>query len=154
MKQHRVSSMAVLCLALSSTIISCQKEDLTSPTATSTPGTGTIDTGTEPLAAGMTATNSLATTSTTTPNSAFSLPYYRTINWDGRSNGNFGLTEAKVDLGPTAYWKVTSASQSQTYNKMLQTTLLKNTLTAGSVMSKVDIPDAPTYSISYDMQFA
>ncbi|TCJ13604.1 hypothetical protein EPD60_12460, partial [Flaviaesturariibacter flavus] len=134
MKQHRVSSLAFLCLALSTTVISCKKDDILPAdqqvTATPTPGIST-----EGLAANATGTNTLATTATTA-NTGFVLPYYRSINWDGRADGLYSQTQASADLGPTAYWKVTSASQTQTYSKMLQTTLLKNALTAGGVFSK------------------
>ncbi|RYY96232.1 MAG: hypothetical protein EOO11_13970, partial [Chitinophagaceae bacterium] len=65
MKQHRVSSLAVLCLALSSTIISCQKEDLSANNAPATEAPATAG-SIEVPDSGVAMATALASTTTTT----------------------------------------------------------------------------------------
>ncbi|RYY84816.1 MAG: hypothetical protein EOO15_18470, partial [Chitinophagaceae bacterium] len=156
MKQHRVSRLAVLCLTLTTTIVSCSKADYLdgSQPAPSETSTGSFVDG-DAIATAM-STNALAATSVTTSTSSlppFVLPYALSVNWNNRSNGDYTLAQATADMGPASYWQGTGA-QSQAYTGTLRTTLLRNALATGGVQSKVDIPDATMYRLSFDMLFA
>lgn len=86
---------------------------------------------------------------TVAPSGLFS----RTVNWDGRANGAYGLSQAVSDFGNTPYWQQTASTQSQVYNGALRTTLLANSLTPGGVLSRSAITPGSQYELSYDMKF-
>ncbi|RYE01322.1 MAG: hypothetical protein EOP50_02200 [Sphingobacteriales bacterium] len=150
MKQRHVSGLAVLCLALSTTVISCSKEDLTGNLNNA--ATENTDYAAGLVAASM-SSSTLATTSTTsgTITTAFALPYSLSVNWNAAANGSYLLTQATKDFSRVAYWQGTS---SQSNNGTLRTTLLRNALQSGGVLSRIDIPDASYYRLTYDIMFA
>jgi hypothetical protein len=73
------------------------------------------------------------------------------VNWDAYTNASYGLTQATKDFGLVSYW---NAYNTQTSNGMLKETLQANVVgPTGGAMSLVDVPDAATYQLNFDMMF-
>ncbi|RYY83137.1 MAG: hypothetical protein EOO15_21875 [Chitinophagaceae bacterium] len=151
MKNFQMTRLGFLGMALATTLLSCSKDDsvlegrkrnTTAPVpTTTTTTTGTTTTAPAPAP---------APTPTPTPTTGLST---RTVNWDGRANSSYGLTQAVADFGNANYWQQNTSSQSQVYNGMLKTTLLANSLTSGGVLSRSNITPGSQYELSFDMQF-
>lgn len=131
--------MASAILALSSTLLfSCSKQ---------------VKKPTDPYTS-FSATTSATTTDTKTGTTTASRSLYSlNVNWDNKPNGTYGYTQAATDFTTVSFWG--DGSRSQIYNGMQRTTLKANLLGGdGGCISRIDVPDASEYQLSFDMMFA
>ena len=94
-------------------------------------------------------TTSSSTVTPTTPTTPATL-YNFALNYTNHGNAAYGLSQATPDFLNVAFW----GANTSTYNGALRTTLLANTVgPAGGNVSRVNVPDASEYQLSYDMKF-
>ncbi|RYZ20957.1 MAG: hypothetical protein EOO16_14795 [Chitinophagaceae bacterium] len=90
----------------------------------------------------------LATIATTTATTA---PLYSlALNWAGRANSTYGITQATSDFKNIAFW----GTNTTLTNGTLTTTLLRNKIgPSGGNVSRVNVPDGSEYTVQFDMMF-
>ncbi|HEX6914504.1 MAG TPA: hypothetical protein VF145_04655 [Chitinophagaceae bacterium] len=73
------------------------------------------------------------------------------VNFNNRPDGAYSLTQATEDFKNVLGWEPTRMSIS---TGRMKTTLLANTVgPAGGLVSWIDVPDASSYELNYDMMF-
>jgi|GEM_PF-272402 len=158
-----LASAGILLLSVSS----CSKDDLqlegrkkstTAPTTT-TSGTGTTTTSgtgtTTPSTTDTSATSGTGSgTGTVSPVTVVPAPsplFGLNVNWTGRTDGAYGLTQATTDFRTIAFW---NGANTTINGGMLRVNLQPNVVgPSGGNVSRVDVPDAPAYQLKFDMKF-
>lgn len=77
--------------------------------------------------------------------------YNLNVNWNNITDGGYGYARAQADFKNVVFWG--NEQKSQISGGKLRTTLLKNSLHEGGVISRVDVPDASEYQLEFDMMF-
>jgi hypothetical protein len=115
---------------------------ITSGTSTST---GTTSTGSTSTGSTSTGTTSPSTSTATAP------LYTLSMNWAGRADGAYGLTQATTDFKAINFWGTNTTISGGT----MKTNLVKNMIGPdGGNVSRIDVPDAQEYQLQFDMKFA
>jgi len=141
-------SLATLALLFSSaTLVSCSKEKLDPPVTEAPVPESALTVPTDSLNAPVDMSMAMATTTTTST----ATPYRFSINYAGRPNTGYTTTQASPDYKNLSYWM---GSRSTLYNGMLTTTLARYTVGInGGTLSKMNVPDASEYTVSFRMMF-
>ncbi|RYY95594.1 MAG: hypothetical protein EOO11_15475, partial [Chitinophagaceae bacterium] len=148
----KTNSLAAIALLLisSASFVSCSKEDIAQPA----PAAGNAieapmatDTSTmeapDPTSAAALAGTALTTTTTA--------PYKIAVNYAGRANSSYGLTQSQPDYKSVSYWM---GSRTTVNGGTLRTTLARNIVgISGGTLSKMNVPDAAEYTLSFSMKF-
>ncbi|GAA4338095.1 polysaccharide lyase [Flaviaesturariibacter amylovorans] len=148
MKKITNSPLAVIAslLLASSSFVGCTKENLSNPDAATTTEETTAALE-APVPGGSTA---LATTTTTAPTTT-TTPFNLSVTYAGRANSAYGLSQASPDYKNVSYWMGTNTSVE---GGTLRTKLTKNVVgISGGTLSKMDVPDAREYQLTYSIKF-
>lgn len=142
MLKYLPKKLATACLGLSTFLfVSCEKNLSLNPNISGGPVTATAAGEDEGLASEETAPVPTVTTSL----------YNLAVNWNSTTDGGYGYARAQTDFKNVVFWG--NEQKSQISGGKLRTTLLKNSLGEGGVISRVDVPDASEYQLQFDMMF-
>ncbi|GAA4338103.1 polysaccharide lyase [Flaviaesturariibacter amylovorans] len=138
-------------LFTATTLVSCSKEDIARPASATESNMieAPMATDTSSMEAPVPNSATALASTTTTGTTAYKIA----VNYTGRANSIYGLTQSATDYKTVSYWN--GGTRSNISNGTLTTKLARNVVgVSGGTMSKMNTPDAAEYTVTFRMMFA